>query len=178
MMAIKSTFLAGAILALILATSCSKDKNVELFTMVQVYDFEIRAGLNTAVTHFFISTPFQSTFDQQLADVGRTEEDLNGVFPKFAQMSSVFNDVDLDIISAIEIRLYDPFDPDHSREVFYMVPVPANTNTVVRPFPGLSNVLDIVSEPTYGIEVRLIFRQIPATTFDMRLEMELSAQAR
>ena len=161
---------------LVLTASCAKNKKAEYFSMLQVYDFEIRAGLNTTVTHFFVSPPLNSTYELQLEETGHTADQVGGVFPKFAELSAVFDDVDLDFVSAVEIRLYDPFDPDHAQEVFYMIPVPANTNATIRPFPGLANVEDIVSEPTYGIEMRLIFRQPPPITFDLRLELELSVQ--
>ena len=165
--------------SVLLTGSCRKDSRPELTVLTQVFDFEVRSGLNTSVTHFFLSGPLNNPYEQQLADVGRTPEDVDAVVPKFAQMSEVFNDIDLDFVSAVEVRVYDPFDPeDSSKEVFYMIPVPANTGTVVRPFPGLQNVEDIVSGPTYGIEVRLIFRRVPQTTFNMRFEMQLSVKGK
>jgi hypothetical protein len=164
----------GIIVLTMSSLGCNKDNRVELFKMTQVMDFEIKAGLNTIETHFFLQPAANSSFDEQLAISGFDESVVASVEPKFCEFTTVFKDVDLDFIRLIEIRVLDQFDPDFQREVFYLDPVPANTRTIIRPFPGLNDVKEIVSKPTFGIEVRIIFRYVPQSTYDMRLQMDFS----
>ena len=156
------------------ALSCHKDNRVELFKMTQVMDFEIKAGLNTLETHFFIQPAANSSYEEQLELSGFDESLVATIEPRFSQLSTVFQDVNLEFIRLVEIRVVDPFDPVFQREVFYLDPVPPNTRTVIRPFPGLTDVREIVSQPTYGIEVRIVFRFVPTSTYDMRLQMDFS----
>jgi hypothetical protein len=164
----------GILLLTMSGLGCNKDNRVELFKMTQVMDFEIRAGLNTVETHFFIQPAANSSYDEQLEISGFDESLVASIEPKFAQFSTVFSDVDLDYIRTIEIRVVDPFDPEFQREVFYLDPVPPNTRTIIRPFPGLTNVKEIVAKPTFGIEVRILFRFPPRTTENMRLQLDFS----
>ena len=164
----------GVLLLTMSGLSCHKDNRVELFQMTQIMDFQIKAGLNTLETHFFIQPAARSSYDEQLELSGFDESVVASIEPKFSQLSTVFSDVDLDFIRLIEIRVLDPFDPEFQREVFYLDPIPPNTRTIIRPFPGLTNVREIVSKPTYGIEVRIIFRFVPRDNYDMRLQMDFS----
>ena len=157
-----------------MTSSCDKDNKVELFEMTQRMDFEVKAGLNTVETHFFVLPSVESTYDDLLETTGFEDSQVLSIEPKFARLSTVFGDLDLDFLRLVEVRVFDPFDPDFQREVFYLDPVPANSGTVIRPFPGLSNVKEILSPPTFGIEVRLIFRLPPPETKTMRLEMDFS----
>jgi len=153
---------------------CNKDNRVELFQMTQVMDFEIKAGLNTLETHFFLQPAALSTYEEQLELSGFDESLVAAIEPKFSQLSTVFRDVDLEFIRLIEIRVVDTFDPTFQREVFYLDPVPPNTRNIIRPFPGLTNVREIVSNPTFGIEVRIVFRFVPRDNYDMRLQMDFA----
>ena len=165
----------AAIVSVLLGTGCKDDRN-ELFDIPQVVDFTIPAGLNTFETHFF-QLQVNSSFDDQLAATGRQESDVASIEPKFCEVATIFKDRDLDFIRAIEIHVFDTFDPQSRREVFYLDPVPGNTRTTIRPFPGLQNVVDIVSDASYGVEIRLRFFATPPTTLDMRLEFEFAAFA-
>jgi hypothetical protein len=139
-------------------------------------DFTLGAGLNTLQTHFYRTSGIQSQFQAELDAVARQESEITSITPKFAALSTVFQDADLDFIRQIFIRVFDPSDPDNTnREVFYLDPVPPNTRTIIRPFPGLANVKDITSLPVFGVEIGISLWEITPRTYDMRLTLELSA---
>ena len=164
------------ILAVLLAApGCKDDMPDELFEFTHVVDFALPAGLNTFETHFFILPPIHSLVDDQLAATGLDAEVIGSIKPKFCRFSTVFEDIDLDFIRVIEIRLVDQFDPDIRREVFYLDPVPNNTKNVIRPFPGLADVKDILISPSFAVEVRLLFWRPPPQSYDMRVSMEFGA---
>ena len=154
---------------------CRNDQPQEIFTMEYMADFQLQAGLNTLETHFFRKSNLQSTYVQQLDAVGRQDSDIVSITPKYAEISTVFRDEDLQFIRQIFVRVFDPFHPEENQEVFYLDPVPSNSKTVVRPFPGLANVKDIMSQPFFGIEVGISLWQITPITYDMRIRFEMSA---
>ena len=161
------------VVSLLISTGCKDDKT-SLFDIIQVVDFTIPAGLNTFETHFF-QIQVNSNFDDQLEATAVEEADVASIEPQFCEVATIFADRDLDFIRAIEVHVFDTFDPQNRREVFYLDPVPGNTRTRIRPFPGLQNVKDIVSDPSYGVEIRLRFIAPPPTTLDMRMEFEFAA---
>lgn len=173
-------FYRSGLILLILATllitpGCKDDQPDELFEFAHIVDFTLPAGLNTFDTHFFIIPMVNSLVDDQLAATGLNAEDIGSINPKFCRFSTVFEDADLDFIRVIEIRVVDQFDPDLRREVFYLDPVPNNTRNVIRPFPGLADVKEILSSPSFAVEVRLLFWRPPPRSYDMRMVMEFAA---
>ena len=164
------------VVTLLAIESCKQDRPTELFKMVYPVDFVLPAGLNTVQTHFYRVSNIQSQYQVQLDAVGRQDSNITSITPKFAALSTVFQDADLDFIRQVFIRVFDPADPDNiNREVFYLDPVPPNTRTTIRPFPGLANVKEIASLPTFGIEVGISLWEVTPRTLDMRLTVELSA---
>ena len=166
-----------AILAVLFSemwSGCKPDQRTELFEMSYFVDFELQAGLNTLETHFYRVSGIPSQFEQQLDAVGREADDIVSITPKYAELSTIFSDEDLDFIRQVFVRIYDQSNPN-GVEIFYLDPVPGNTRRVIRPFPGLSNVRDIASQPNIGIEVGISLWEVTPKSFDMRLEFELSA---
>lgn len=155
---------------------CRKDQHSELFEMRYTADFTLPAGLNTVEAHFFTFPGIPSRFDEQLAATGRPPTDIVSITPKYAELSIVFRDEDLKFIRQVFVRIYDPFDPSQrSFEIFYLDPVPNNTRTLIRPFPGLSDVREIATRQVFGIEVGLSLWNVTPRSFDMRLQFDLSA---
>lgn len=170
------SILTLASVLLVHLTGCKTDQRTEVFEMTHVVDFELQAGLNTLETHFYRISGVQSQFQAQLDAVGREKADIISITPKYAELSTVFSDQDLDFIRQVFVHIYDPSDPQNvNTEIFYLDPVPPNVRKVIRPFPGLANVLALASEHSFGIEVGISLWEVTPRSFDMRLEFELSA---
>ena len=175
-MEIKRNSLIMLIFAVLTLTpGCNKDDRTELFELNHIVDFNIPPGLNTFDTHFFIIPQVNSQVDDQLQATGLSPDVIATIEPKFCRLSTIFEDEDLDFIRVVEIRVIDPFNSDFQREVFYLDPVLQNTKKVIRPFPGLADVKEILSKPSFAVEIRLLFRYPPPTSYEMRLSMELVA---
>lgn len=157
-------------------TGCQKDQRTEVFEIVGVMDFTIDAGLNTFDTHFYTLSPVVSDFPARLEDFNLEADDIISVEPKSAELAAIFRDENLEFIERISLRIFKIDEPQFNREIFYFDPVPFQKRTVLRPFPGLSNVKEIVENQFYGIELRLDFRIVPQRSIDMRLEFLLSAR--
>ncbi len=162
---------------LILSLACrKKDKRVEIFELGNAVSFKIEAGLNTFDTHFYEFSPITHVYNQRLEDLGISSTDVVAVEPKFATLRAVFNDEDLDFIEQISIRIFRPEDRSINREIFYLDPVPLKRVTQLNPFPGLSNVKEMIEKGLYGMEIRLNLRFVPQRSIDMRFEYELSVK--
>lgn len=167
--------ISGVVIVALAIIGCKANDRTELFEVAQVVDFTIQPGLNVVETHFFLIGPLTSPYRAQIEATAADTADVGSIEPKYCDLRTVFSDVELDFIRAIEVYVFDPFDPNFRREVFYLDPVPQNTKTVLRPFPGLSDVKEIISQPTYGIEIRLRFWYPTPQELDMRLSMEFGA---
>jgi hypothetical protein len=161
---------------IVLFTGCRKDKRIELFEMNYFQDFTIQSGLNTIETHIYEFPFLTSQFKERLLAGGILENEVGSVEAKFATLSTVFNDVDLELIRDISVLVFDPANRSLKLEIFYLDPVPYNTGTRIRPFPALPNVKDIMKNNTFNLEIRLRFRVITPESMDMRFQYDLSAK--
>lgn len=162
----------------LLMASCKQDNRVELFEMNYFMDFTIDPGLNSIETFFYETNnpPLSTLFQEKLDAADLEAADVIAIEPKFATLSAIFGDIDLDFIEEVSVHVLDPFDQNAPREVFYLEFVPFNTGTVIRPFPGLQNVKNVMQEKTFIIQLRLKYRTITPREVDMRLEIDLSAK--
>jgi hypothetical protein len=168
--------LVALALTISMLLGCRKDQRVEVFELPQVIDFTIDPGLNTFDTYFFPFSPIPSSFQSRLEDFNLEANEIISVEPKSGSLSSIFGDENLEFIERISLRLFKVQEPTFNREIFYFDPVPFKKATTLRPFPGLSNVKEIVENTFYGIELRLDFRFVPQRSIDMRFEFSLSAR--
>jgi hypothetical protein len=166
-------YLVYSLLILTIATACKKDKRTEFFLIHDFIDFTIQPGLNTFDTHIYTVSPKFSTFHTQLEASSHTAEEVVAIEPRRAYLTSVFEDVNLDFIHQVSVRIYDPFDETNNIEFFYMDPVPIRSKTGIELFPGIANLEEWFDREYYGIEVRLNFRQNSPSLIQMRLEFDV-----
>ena len=153
--------------------SCKKDNREELFELNYFIDFEIPPGLNTFDTHIWTVSPLNSQFDSKLASSGHVVNEVGAVEPKEGDLSSVFEDVNLNFIHRVSVYIFDPFNPANKIEFFYLDPVPFKNKTVIHLFPGISNVQEWIESGFFGVEVRIDFREITPAVTQMRLDFNL-----
>ncbi len=158
---------------LFILLSCHKDQRTEFFELNHFVDFDIQPGLNTFDTHFFVISPLASSYDEKLTASGRTPEEVIGIEAKDAYLASIFKDVNLKFIDRISVYIFDPFNPSDKIEFFYLDPVPFKNTTSIRLFPGIADISEWVDASFFGIEVRLIFREVTPSFTQMRLEFDI-----
>ena len=166
------------LLAMSVLVSCNKDNREELFELNYFVDFDIQPGLNTFDTHIYTVSPLNSQYDAKLASSGHLAGDVSAVEPKEGNLGSVFEDVNLNFIRRVSVYIFDPFKPANKIEFFYLDPVPFKNKTVIRLFPGISNVQEWIESGFFGVEVRVDFREITPALTQMRLEFDLRAMGK
>ena len=163
---------------LCLLLSCRKDRRQELFTLSYPpppIKFDILPGLNTFDTHIYTISPIPTRYAELLAQSGRSANDVIAIEAKSGQLSSIFQDINLDFVHRVSIFIYDPFEPDNKIEFFYMDPVLFGDKTVIQLFPGIADISEWVQQEFIGVEIRLDYRQNTPTFFEMEFEFELRA---
>ena len=165
----------GCLLAVMMIVSCKKDKREEFFELNHFVDFQITPGLNTFDTHFFVVSPLLSQLDTKLDAFGLTRDQIKTIEPKYAYLSGIFEDVNLDFIHQVSVYIFDPFNPSDKIEFFYLDPVPFKYKTGIQLFPGIADVSDWIDRDYFGVEVRLTFREVTPSLTQMRLEFDLRA---
>ena len=104
---------------------------------------------------------------------GYTRDDVDAIVPQSAVLRGIFQDVDLDFIHRVSVRVFDPFDPNDNLEFFYLDPVPFRGKTAIQLFPGIADVTAWFEAPYFGVETRLDYRQVTPTLITMRLEFTM-----
>lgn len=155
------------------APGCRRDGRPELCRLDHFVDFTIQPGLNTFETHIYQVSPLASVLDANLSARGYSRADVDAIVPQSAILRGVFQDVDLDFIHRVSVRVFDPFDPGNNLEFFYLDPVPFRNKTAIQLFPGIADVTQWFDAPYFGVESRLDFRQVTPTLVPMRLEFTM-----
>lgn len=163
----------GILLGLVVISACNKDKRTELFELNHRVDFTITPGLNTFDTHFFAISPLTSIYRGKLDASGLTDNDVVSIEAKDAFLSSTFGDINLEFIRRISIYIFDPFDPTHRIEFFYLDPTPFRNETTWRLFPGITDITEWIDAEYFGIEIRLDFREVSPSLIPMKLEFDI-----
>jgi hypothetical protein len=161
------------LMAVLILVSCNKDKGTELFVLSHHVDFTIQPGLNTFDTHIYTVFPIKSLLDQRLDDTGHTLDQVVSIEAKYALLSSVFQDVNLEFIDKVSVYIFDPFDANNKIEFFYMDEIPYKSKTTIQLFPGIADVKEWVEKEFFGIEIRLNYRQVTPSLTPMRLTFDL-----
>jgi len=161
-----------------MALACKKDNRQELFELnypPPPIEFEIPPGLNTFDTHIYTFSPLPTQYLARLGESGHTAEEVIAIEAKDAVLSSLFQDENLYFIHRVSIYIFDPFNPADKVEFLYLDPVPFKNHTVIRLFPGITDISEWIKREFFGIEIRLNFRENSPALTEMKLEFDLRA---
>lgn len=168
----------SCLVAVLMAMSCKKDDRQELFVLnypPPPLEFNIQPGLNTFDTHIYTFSPLPTQYLVRLASSGHSGEEVIAIEAKDAVLSSLFEDEDLNFIHKVSIYIFDPFNPADKAEFLYLDPVPYKNKTVIRLFPGITDISEWIKREYFGLEIRLNFREISPALTQMKLEFVLRA---
>jgi hypothetical protein len=174
---IKFGILIGLMAGMMLL-SCKKDNRQELFELnypPPPIEFDIPPGLNTFDTHIYTFSPLPTQYLARLAESGHTAEEVIAIEAKDAVLSSLFQDENLYFMHRVSIYIFDPFNPADKVEFLYLDPVPFKDHTVIRLFPGITDISEWIKREFFGIEIRLNFRENSPAFTEMKLQFDLRA---
>jgi len=144
----------GIICCFIFST-CQKENNTEVPFVSLV---QIPSGLNVLLTHNFI-----------IHDVNGTAfENIISAMPSRASIRDDDGLTNLDIIqhAYLEILTSD----STYVEIAYHENTPLTNQTFLDLFPSIADVSEFITQDTFDIRLRLVFRAIPSNSIDLRID--------
>lgn len=158
--------------------NCKKD-DPRLFTItIPLTDFNISNSFQTFEEHFIPGNsglPVFVNVTQQFENAGYDIAAINKILPLRAQLSANFNEVRLDFIRAMSIRVCQSVETNNTcaQEVFYRDPVPENPGFAINLIPSaVSDVQEVIYTDNLFIQLRLEELYFsPPQNFSVRLDM-------
>jgi len=157
---------------LLLFSACTRDTREKLFELrFNNLQFTIPAGLNTFQSYYFPFSPLSTNIQNQLKAFQLTAGDIGGIYPAYATLRALDNNIDLDFIDEVSIRICGINESSCRLEVFYLQPVPFNAGREIRLLPSLANGQSILLDENFKLEVVLLrLRNISPLTIDCQFE--------
>ena len=149
--------------------------NSPSFNMTYQRDFEIPAGLNTFDTHVFTLNNIPTNKDAFFTANGVDETDITEIAPIEGELRVSFGQEDLFFIREVVVEIFTNDDPT-GKEIYFREQVPFDTGQSVLLIPSLPKVTDILTEDQFSVRVELLFRDIPPSFVEARLNMVFRAE--
>lgn len=156
-------------LCLVTLALCScGNRSTEIFSMTNEAEFNIPAGLDNVLTHIFVIENLPSTFEAATNQNGFTVDQISKVNSSTAEFIGKFESVDYSNIERVAVNLVDPTGEFPTREIYFQEVIDINHSGPLQLFGSLSDVKDLLSQPTHNIEIELQFRAPTTLTLENR----------
>ncbi len=146
-------------------TGCSSGRT-PLFEIQNEVDFILPGGLNTIETHVFVIRDVPSFFRTGLMNNGFSESDVVSIGATRATISSSGQVLDFSFMSRVSIRAISQSDTGLNKEMFFLENIPLNQSGELRLFSSITELVDILSEDVFDLEIRITLRN--ATPLDLQ----------
>lgn len=160
--------------------SCVKDREIILFEMPIVpLDFTLQAGLNPLDTYYFEFDEVPSNFKQLLQTFNRDSSDVEAILPLRARLVSRFGEGSYDFLFqeiTLQICSNDDNKPRCGFEAYYWNFWDQRVGQLINLIPNEPNLIDILSEETFKVQLSLRLRQTTTQFIDTRLELSFKAE--
>ncbi len=156
------------LVAFLLLFSYSCEKEQVSFYIHDEHDFEIKAGLNTIETHFFVFRNIKNTLPQELYNQGLSFDDVKVIYAGKGLIQPVFDDFQYGDIREVSIWVVSPIDPSIRHEIYYLDQIPYSMRGEMKLLSGIANLKDFLSlHSSYNLEIQIKFRNfVPANTLN------------
>ncbi len=154
-------------------SSCTKDNGRHLFDTEIEVNFDIPAGLNNLETHYFNIKNIPSFYEEKKSIYGVSDDDILKSLANRASIIPRFQEVDYGFIRDISIKLYDDEYP--RSEAFYLETVRISEENELNLLSSLTNLKDILSKPTFDLEIRINFKTFTVRTTENKIKLNFSS---
>ncbi len=144
------------------------DRESEIFSMTNEAEFNIPAGLDNILTHIFVIENLPSTLVAAANQEGFNLDDISRVNSSTAEFLGKFENIDYNNVQRVAVNLVDPNGVLPTREIYFQESIPLNQTGPLQLFGSLSDVKDLLSQPTHNIEIELQFRSPTTLTLENR----------
>jgi len=149
--------------------------NSPSLNMTYQQDFEIPAGLNTFDTHVFTLNNIPTNKIAFFTGNGIEETDITEIAPVEGELRVSFGQEDLFFVREVVVEIFTTDNPT-GKEIYFREQVPFDTGQSILLIPSLPKVTDILTEDRFSVRIELLFRAIPPSFIEARLNMVFRAE--
>ncbi len=154
-------------IALLSIASCRNGAD-EAFSFTHETQFNVPSGLDNILTHIFVIENLPSTFEAAAAQNGLTADQIISVTSSTGEFIGRFESNDYSNILRVAVNLVDPTGEFDTREIYFQENIPLNHNGPLQLFGTLSDVKDLIAQPTHNLEIELTFKSPTSLTLENR----------
>lgn len=148
--------------------SCSSGGEPRFLVNVE-RDFNVENTLSPITTHFFELRNISTNLDQSLDIYGLQKNNIAGISPADAVLTTVSGLMDWSRVSNVEVYAISRVDPSKKMRIFYVNERDPGNNDELRLFNTFADLSEIMLEETIDLEVRLRTIASVAGNFRARL---------
>ena len=171
--------LAGLLLLALSGWNCNKDRGEVLFQLGYPNNrFEIKAGLSTFETHYFLIRNIPANYLAFLDQYGASDAEVTSIEPRAARLTALSSGFGFDFINDIYIEIFPDGKPEERREIFYRENLPLNTDDQVDLIPSYADLKEFFREhESFTLQVRLFRLRTPSPAFiECRLDVSFNVR--
>lgn len=134
--------------------SCSNNAEPRFFVDIE-RDFNVETTLNPVVTHFFELKNIDTRLDQSLDIYNLPEENITGISPSDAVLTTASGLMDWSLVNTVEIWAVSRVDPSNRVQIFFIRSRDPGNSNELKLFNTFGDLSEIMTEETIDLEVRL-----------------------
>jgi len=155
MKAFKKLLVFGLLVCLSMTIqSCSNNAEPRFYVDVE-RDFDVNSSLGGIVTHFFELKNIPTRLDQNLALFGLDKDNITGISPSDATLTTVSGLMDWSLVNSVEIYAISRLDPKNRMQIYFIKGRDTNSTNQLKLFNTFADLSNIMLEETIDIEIRL-----------------------
>ena len=135
-------------------SSCSNNAEPRFYVNVE-RDFDVENTLSPITTHFFVLRNVPTNLDQSLSINNLSKDNITGMSPSDASLSTVSGLMDWSLVSSVEIYAISRVNPNTRTQIFFVRERDPGNNNEIRLFNTFADLTEIMKEETIDLEVRI-----------------------
>ncbi len=152
----------------VMIQSCSNNAEPRFYVDVE-RDFNVEKTLNPIVTHFFELKNIPTGLGQSLDLYSLSEENITGIHPADAALTTASGVMDWSFVSSVEIYAISRIDPTKRKQIYFIRGRDPGSRNELKLFNTFADLSDIMTEEAIDLEIRLVTDASQSGNFRARL---------
>jgi hypothetical protein len=137
--------------------------------------FEVPANLNPVETHYVYVRNIPSLYKQTLETRGWSTGRIKRISPSRARLYGRFGSTNVSIFSSVSVRIVSRDGKNTKSEMYFQEEIPVVARTELDLRPTLSDLMPIISQENFDLEIRLQIRGFIPVSLPLQLDFNYVA---
>jgi len=134
--------------------SCSNNAEPRFYVNVE-RDFNVENTLSPVTTHFFELKNVPTNLDQSLSIYNLSKDNITGMSPSDATLTTVSGLMDWSLVSSVEIYAISRLDSKNRTQIFFVRERDPGNNNEIKLFNTFADLTEIMKEETIDLQIRI-----------------------